>query len=438
MNPTVSIILTSYNKPNLIGKAIKSVLQQTFSNWELFIMDDNSNQETIEVITSCLNDPRIKYSNSYIEHEERHKTTRYATLINQAIERSRAKYVTYLTDDSMFFSERLQIMVSDLEANPHKQVVYSEQEIKRIDSTGHVLSSYTTRTKGILKQASNIVDHCSVMHTRKIAELVYKKYCSYWNDDPSYWHNGDAAFWARLNEFSPFYPIPTILDSSYKTPHSFQRLNKNIPDVIPNGVLVKGLEPDIYLIEKQKRRKVTPSVFKKLKYNRKKIIEIPDPVLYKYNESIEINKDVFKEMKSFPNMRLVKGKNSSDIYYIQNGEKRKFDNHEILSKFSFSMEDVITVSNEFISKFPEGSNITQITSESILPDGVIFKTKKSRKISYFYSEDNTLYPVSKNVVRRLMLDEKVANISGRELANFHIGERISWKLKKWSCFPNND
>ena len=43
--PTVSVILTSYNKPNTVGKAIESVINQTYHDWELFIMDDHSNDE---------------------------------------------------------------------------------------------------------------------------------------------------------------------------------------------------------------------------------------------------------------------------------------------------------------------------------------------------------------------------------------------------------
>jgi len=43
VKPLISIILTSYNKPLFIGKAIESVIAQTETNWELFIMDDNSN-----------------------------------------------------------------------------------------------------------------------------------------------------------------------------------------------------------------------------------------------------------------------------------------------------------------------------------------------------------------------------------------------------------
>ncbi|OOR15214.1 glycosyltransferase, partial [Bacillus mycoides] len=47
MKPLISIILTSYNKPSLINQVIESVQMQTFKEWELFIMDDNSYPDTI-------------------------------------------------------------------------------------------------------------------------------------------------------------------------------------------------------------------------------------------------------------------------------------------------------------------------------------------------------------------------------------------------------
>ncbi len=54
MEKKVSIILTSYNKPDLVKQAIESVLHQTYSNWELFVMDDHSNEETSAAISTYI------------------------------------------------------------------------------------------------------------------------------------------------------------------------------------------------------------------------------------------------------------------------------------------------------------------------------------------------------------------------------------------------
>lgn len=168
MTPIVSVILTSYNKPKTIGKAIESVLNQTFGNWELFIMDDNSQKETVEIIQRYVNDPRIHYINSHIQDSERYKTTRYATLINEAIPKTKGKYITYLTDDNIFFPKRFEMMVKVLDQNPNIEIVYSQQLVTWLDENGGVEREAVRRTYGILTNPSGLVDHCSIMHSRKL------------------------------------------------------------------------------------------------------------------------------------------------------------------------------------------------------------------------------------------------------------------------------
>src|SRR5690606_12892150 len=133
MKPTVSIILTSYNKPWFIAQTIESILKQTWSEWELFIMDDHSNDVTVQLIKKYVDNPRIFYRNSFIEKENRYKTTRYATLINEAIPLTKGKYVTYITDDTVYLPNRLSEMVKHLESNPSKEIVFSSQLVKIVD-----------------------------------------------------------------------------------------------------------------------------------------------------------------------------------------------------------------------------------------------------------------------------------------------------------------
>ena len=57
----VSIIMTSYNKPHFVGKALRAALNQTMGDFELLLMDDNSGQETRQAIEPFLSDPRVKF-----------------------------------------------------------------------------------------------------------------------------------------------------------------------------------------------------------------------------------------------------------------------------------------------------------------------------------------------------------------------------------------
>ena len=112
----VSVILTSYNRPRQVVKAVASVRAQTHSDWELFIVDDNSNDETKAVLSAIVAyEPRCTVIHSGVMHEERAKTTRYATCINLAIPKLTGDLVSYLTDDDIYYPERFQKMVEIFE-----------------------------------------------------------------------------------------------------------------------------------------------------------------------------------------------------------------------------------------------------------------------------------------------------------------------------------
>ena len=68
-----TIITPSYNNEDWVEYNLASVLNQTYKNWSLFILDDNSSQEVFNVISTYLelNDDRIKYYNSLISEEDR-------------------------------------------------------------------------------------------------------------------------------------------------------------------------------------------------------------------------------------------------------------------------------------------------------------------------------------------------------------------------------
>lgn len=81
-NPTVSVVIPTYNRAHLLGRAIKSVLDQTYQDFELIIVDDASSDNTGQVVATFA-DPRIHY----LRHE---KNRGAAAARNTGIEASRA------------------------------------------------------------------------------------------------------------------------------------------------------------------------------------------------------------------------------------------------------------------------------------------------------------------------------------------------------------
>lgn len=219
--PKVSIILTSYNKSEYVGKSIKSIVDQTYEDFELFIMDDNSNEETLNNIKPFLNDNRVKFLKSEIlTVDERVEKTRYAVLINQALMKIQGEYIAYATDDNVFHKEKIEKMVNYLDRNPKVQVVYSASQTNYVNERGEITNSIVRPAKTIQWFAPCAIDHCSIMHRKTILPVIEKTFNSFWEENPQYYRIGDARFFWKINHFWPFHPINEILDFNTITPKS--------------------------------------------------------------------------------------------------------------------------------------------------------------------------------------------------------------------------
>lgn len=198
----VSVILTSYNNSLFLDRAVKSVLGQTFKDFQLIIADDNSSDLNVyKIISNYEKDNRVIYFNSKIKEEDRLKTARYATQINTAVrEYSNSKYLLYLADDDFYYPTMIEKMVNFAERNYH-HVVYCKQDF--VDVDGNV-RSFRFPNK-VLDRGMDCVDHNQVMTTRESFDQV-----GGWNDDPGCWGGADGYFWQKLNDAGYlFYPIDT-------------------------------------------------------------------------------------------------------------------------------------------------------------------------------------------------------------------------------------
>ena len=102
----VSIIMPTYNRAYIIENAIKSVLEQTFQEWELIIVDDGSNDSTEEVVKPFLND-RI----FYIQNEE-NRGANYSR--NLGIAKARGQYIAFLDSDNIWKNTKLEKQIAIL------------------------------------------------------------------------------------------------------------------------------------------------------------------------------------------------------------------------------------------------------------------------------------------------------------------------------------
>jgi len=210
--------MTSYNKPKYVGKSIEGILNQTFQDFELLLMDDNSNEETQRVLEPYLQDERIKFFRSNTRTiAERVEKIRYAVLINIALEKANGVYISYATDDNIYRPQRLEKMVDYLDNHREVEIVYSSSMVSYLNGNGQVKKTIIRLAQEILWDAPCIIDHCSIMHRKRILPTIYEKWGSYWDENPEFYFLGDAKFFWRLNHLWPFYPLDEVLDENFIT-----------------------------------------------------------------------------------------------------------------------------------------------------------------------------------------------------------------------------
>ncbi|MDO4224532.1 MAG: glycosyltransferase family 2 protein, partial [Bergeyella zoohelcum] len=105
--PKVSIITPCYNSSKFLAETIQSVINQTFTDWEWIITDDNSKDKSVEIIKSFQNDKIIlieSKTNGGAGHAR-----------NLALEKASGRYITFLDADDFWESNFLEEMVAFME-----------------------------------------------------------------------------------------------------------------------------------------------------------------------------------------------------------------------------------------------------------------------------------------------------------------------------------
>lgn len=131
----VSVIMPTYNCGRFIGESIKSVHAQTYQNWELIIVDDCSEDDTVKIVQEIKeNDSRISlYQNS---------VNRGAALSrNTALSYAKGRWIAFLDSDDLWEPTKLEKQIKFMEENEY---AFTCHEYKEIDEQDHELGVYVS------------------------------------------------------------------------------------------------------------------------------------------------------------------------------------------------------------------------------------------------------------------------------------------------------
>lgn len=120
MNALVSIVMPAYNAEKYIVSAIESVIKQTYTNWELIVVDDCSTDSTVKIVQNFLvNDRRIKL----IQRDTNSGKPSIAK--NEALKYTNGSYLAFLDSDDLWMEDKLEIQISFMESHKHVGLTYT-------------------------------------------------------------------------------------------------------------------------------------------------------------------------------------------------------------------------------------------------------------------------------------------------------------------------
>lgn len=135
MTNLVSIIIPCYNAEKFIAETIQSVLNQTYTNWELIVIDDGSKDNSSKIVASFLLDPRISYF--YQEN------TGVSIARNNGISKVSGSYIAFLDADDVWTPTNLEEKINELQSDEIDYVFSNKEHINEDSSSLNIFSNGT-------------------------------------------------------------------------------------------------------------------------------------------------------------------------------------------------------------------------------------------------------------------------------------------------------
>jgi len=184
----VSVIIPTYNHKKFISETIQSVLDQTFRDFEIIIIDDGSTDGTADVV-KLFSDDRIKYI------YQTNCGRSYAR--NHALNIACGRYITFLDSDDLYLLNKLELQVAFLDAYPEFGMVYTSAYC--MDEAGALLSdSYKATVSGqIYKDIAFYVPVTITLPTVMARREVFDKVGGF---DEKMERFEDTDMWRRISK----------------------------------------------------------------------------------------------------------------------------------------------------------------------------------------------------------------------------------------------
>jgi len=185
-NQKISVIMTCYNRPDFLKISIESILNQTYSNFELIIVDDCSNKKTIELLQ------KYKKKDSRVRLYFNKKNLGPTYTFNRGLSLSKSNIIARMDSDDISHYKRLEIQIEYLKRNPKVFVVGTG--VNFINKKGDIIRKLFLKKEQkeiwkVLKYTSPLINTSYMANTdKKSKKLLYLNNLFYPADDYFSWY----------------------------------------------------------------------------------------------------------------------------------------------------------------------------------------------------------------------------------------------------------
>lgn len=273
--PLISVVLPSYNGEEFLKQSIESVINQTYSNWELIIVNDCSTDKTLEIASGyAKKDDRIRVIANDVNKK-------LPASLNIGFRQARGEYFTWTSDDNYFYPQAFEKMVNFLEEKQEYGMVYARCKLlnclpKQIDVWGEIEAT----PQNLLD--FNVCGAC-FLYRKAIADEVG-------NYSEDKFLAEDHDYWLRVRLKTPIANIDEEL-------YSYRLHNKSLTSEYKNKARMLGVDLSIEYLDEYCKN--FPELQKCISDNilLRKAVRQGDEELYKELRNKLTKKNIYKELK---------------------------------------------------------------------------------------------------------------------------------------------
>jgi glycosyltransferase involved in cell wall biosynthesis len=206
--PVVSVVLPTYNRAGFIGRSIRSVLAQTYTDFELIVVDDGSRDETTRVVAGLATDRRLRY----LPLDENRGA---AVARNAGVRAAHGPFLAFQDSDDEWVADKLARHMQAFAAAPDAGVVYSDMRRILADGSSRDHRSPTVGPGGLIDPATRFYRVCGL----GIQSVVIRRECfeAVGGFNESFPALEDLELFIRLSQRVRFLHLPLQLVKYHET-----------------------------------------------------------------------------------------------------------------------------------------------------------------------------------------------------------------------------